>query len=60
MATLSRRARDVVEQSFERTSDLGKASPLIQTRLQVGIGVWRSPGVLGVQGRMGAEVCRNG
>lgn len=34
VATLSRRARDVVEQSFECTSDLGRGSPLIQSRLQ--------------------------
>lgn len=34
VATLSRRAREVVEQSFERTSDLGKASPLVSSRLQ--------------------------
>jgi hypothetical protein len=35
VATLSRRARDVVEQAFMRTSDLGKASPLVSSRLQV-------------------------
>ncbi len=35
MATLSRRARDVVERAFERTSDGGKQSPLVQTKLQV-------------------------
>jgi len=34
VATLSRRARDVVEQSFERTSDMGRGSPLIESRLQ--------------------------
>ena len=33
MATLSRRARDVIEQSFERTSDLGKGSFLVPSRL---------------------------
>jgi nicotinamide phosphoribosyltransferase len=34
VATLSRRARDVVEASFEKTSDGGKMSPLVESRLQ--------------------------
>eukprot|EP00195_Chlamydomonas_chlamydogama_P007155 CAMPEP_0202896810 /NCGR_PEP_ID=MMETSP1392-20130828/5728_1 /ASSEMBLY_ACC=CAM_ASM_000868 /TAXON_ID=225041 /ORGANISM="Chlamydomonas chlamydogama, Strain SAG 11-48b" /LENGTH=503 /DNA_ID=CAMNT_0049582287 /DNA_START=382 /DNA_END=1893 /DNA_ORIENTATION=+ len=34
VATLSRRARDVVESSFERTSEKGKSSPLVSTKLQ--------------------------
>ncbi|GAX79752.1 hypothetical protein CEUSTIGMA_g7193.t1 [Chlamydomonas eustigma] len=33
VATLSRRARDEVEKSFERTSDLGTQSPLVSSRL---------------------------
>ncbi|KXZ56944.1 hypothetical protein GPECTOR_1g851 [Gonium pectorale] len=33
VATLSRRSRDVVEAAFERTSDAGAASPLVQNRL---------------------------
>jgi nicotinamide phosphoribosyltransferase len=39
VATLSRRARDVVEASFERTSDQGAASPLVESRLQVDDGL---------------------
>lgn len=35
VATLSRRARDVVEQAFARTSDQGADSPLVESRLQV-------------------------
>jgi hypothetical protein len=31
VATLSRRARDVVEASFEATSDQGARSPLVRT-----------------------------
>lgn len=34
VATLSRRSRDVIEHSFENTSELGKSSPLIDSRLQ--------------------------
>ena len=34
VATLSRRARDVVEDSFERTSDQGRNHPSIISRLQ--------------------------
>ncbi|KAG1671877.1 hypothetical protein FOA52_003444 [Chlamydomonas sp. UWO 241] len=34
VATLSRRARDVVEASFEKTSEGGKRSPLVESRLQ--------------------------
>lgn len=34
VATLSRRSRDVVEASFERTSDGGRGSPLVQSKLQ--------------------------
>ncbi|KAF5831924.1 nicotinamide phosphoribosyltransferase [Dunaliella salina] len=34
VATLSRRARDIVEATFARSSDQGKASPLMSSRLQ--------------------------
>lgn len=34
VATLSRRARDVVERAFERTCDVGSRSPLVSSRLQ--------------------------
>lgn len=34
VATLSRRARDIVEATFARSSDQGKASPLVSSRLQ--------------------------
>lgn len=33
MATLSRRARDVIEEYFEATVDGGSASPLVDSRL---------------------------
>lgn len=34
VATLSRRSKDIIEQSFERTSADGVASPLVNSRLQ--------------------------
>ena len=33
LATLSRRARDVIEDAFERSADGGRDSPLVDSRL---------------------------
>lgn len=57
VATLSRRARDVVEQSFERTSDQGRGSPLIESRLQVGgLEAWDWGAGAGAGGGLGVEL----